>query len=345
MNRNSNLIKYLESRYPWYYFLALFLLLCVVVGLLFWFVGFFWLRNDFGNPNPAFHRMIQSVSTNSTLVLYTCHFPEDATEAYLYLKNLEFFLKFGVLAEFVKREHYPKVDYHFYFSRHGNSGVSDEMIQSMLNMLPNINPSPFSVRFKFGENLGSDICAAHRELNEVHLDSYEFVGMINCVARGPFVDLALSNQPHFLSVFHSVLVANVKLAGSFITSEFENGSYLAHIQSFALFAHRDIFDLLLLHLSCLFTFEDTTTEVEIELSQSVLNNGWNIADLQQNHVNLDFRKEKWIPSSSSFYQDPYNTLFVKFGGNNFRLQRISTADFARIVQLSKTQLSFVNRRD
>jgi hypothetical protein len=257
-----------------------------------------------------------------SLVIYSYYQKNDE-----YVKNLEFFLKFGI---------YPDIDYIFC--------INGRECSITIPNLPNI-------KIIERDNIGFDFGAYYDALKTIDTKFYEYYFFINTSVRGPFLPDNIRSNVKWTQPFIELLKGDVKLVGTSINIfNIKNGTaqdyanhyitkYLVesglgynppfpHVQSQMFLLNRESLNYLLsenfFNYSIDNDFSKTIALREILMSLLILKNGWNINCILNKYKNLEYRKIKddINPTSSggdAYYPGayfgnsikPYDVIFIK----------------------------------
>ncbi len=191
------------------------------------------------------------------------------------------------------------------------------------------NIPDFVVKFK-RENKGYDFGGWSYALNNINIEEYDFFLFFNSSVMGPILPDYYDGE--WLTIFTRLITDDTKLIGCTIncagTSGF-NPELESHVQSFAFCT--DKIGLRILISENVFDMQDlgrikTILEKEIYMSRLIINFGYNIASLQRNLKNINFRSLRlrevlFLPKQNvqqnKFFEDytvsPTEILFIKTG--------------------------------
>jgi len=255
-----------------------------------------------------------------SIVIYSYYQKNDE-----YVKNLEFFLKFGI---------YSDIDYIFCINgRECSITIPD---------LPNI-------KILERDNIGFDFGAYADALKTIDLNMYKYFFFINTSVRGPFLPDNIRSKIKWTQPFIELLKDDVKLVGTSINIlNIKNGTIkdykdaditrplielgykppFPHVQSQMFLLNNESLNYLLsenfFNYSTDNDFNKTIALREVLMSLLILKKGWNINCILEKYKNLDYKTidSDINPTSNSgdsyytgaYFGDsikPYDVIFIK----------------------------------
>ena len=239
----------------------------------------------------------------NTLVIYSYYQKNDE-----YVKNFEFFLKFGI---------YPDIDYIFC--------INGRECSITIPNLPNI-------KIIERDNIGFDFGSYYDAIKTIDINAYKYFFFINTSVRGPFLPDNIRSNIKWTQPFIELLKGDVKLVGTSINIfNIKNGNtqdYLnnqitkplidlgyqppfPHVQSQMFLLNNESLNYLLsenfFNISTDNNFDKTIALREVLMSLLILKKGWNINCILDKYKNLDYRTIKEDINHTSVGGDSYYT--------------------------------------
>ena len=231
-----------------------------------------------------------------------------------------------------------------YFFRHGYIDSPDINYYVIVNEDPHqshsrselldLIPTVPNTKVFFRENHGYDFAGYYRGIEEIHRDNkdYDYYLFINASTRGPFFTPRYPGET-YLNRFQSLLTDTVKLVGPTINITTwqpvtQGAPCLPHVQSYTMMMDKEG----LAHIWNKGLFKREYKELlevvkyqEVDLSSTILRNGWNISCLVPEYQNIDYRTLNYdinrhsvngdilFPGGRCFGRDvdPYQIIFIK----------------------------------
>jgi hypothetical protein len=259
-----------------------------------------------GNVFFLLKRPRNSISEGAkTVVIYT-YFTKIGDDSSC-RSNFEFFLEKGV-------EESDKVDFVFIL-------VANSLVPSRVVAVSGFK----NVKFVQSQNYGSDLCNVYHAVTDLHLaEKYEHFFVLNCGARGPY---AAGNweKLFYVDKFVSLFTNSVRLVGASVSCEKSAASSSVHVQSwFIVYDKISLSVAMALWKHCPWKkWEDAISEGEVGVSAVLLKTGFKIAGMTR-EFNPFYSGKTCLNSRNpgTSYQDLNEQIFVKFGGELFRLGMI-----------------------
>ncbi len=229
--------------------------------------------------------------------------------------NFAFFLEKGV-------EQSSVID--FVFIIVGNSLVPAQAL----------SVSKFSnVKFVHIKNYGSDLCNVYHVIQDLHVaDQYQNFFVMNCGARGPYGG---SSKLFYVDQFLKRLNSSVRLVGALINCEEGASSDSVHVQSWFMVMDKVSLQVaLLLWKNCPWKkWEDAILHGEVGTSAMVLKAGFKIGSTQREFSPFYNGKPcSSLKNPGLSYQNLDEQIFVKFGGEIYRLGLIDLRTQVQVIQ-------------
>lgn len=236
----------------------------------------------------------------NTLVIYSYYQKNDE-----YVKNFEFFLKFGI---------YPDIDYIFC--------INGRECSITIPNLPNI-------KIIERDNIGFDFGSYYDALKTIDINAYKYFFFINTSVRGPFLPDNIRSNIKWTQPFIELLKGDVKLVGTSINvlnfNNNTNNDFITqmskhiielgykppfpHVQSQMFLLDNESLNYLLsenlFNYSIDNDFVKTIALREVLMSLLILKSGWNINCILEKYRNIDYRTIKDDINPTSATGDPY----------------------------------------
>ena len=204
-----------------------------------------------------------------TLILYTFN---------VYNKNVSYFIKNGL---FESKSH----DFVIIYNSDNDIDICID-IPSYVKMYKRSNTG-----YDFGAY--SDYILSNLDFINIHYNKFIF---LNCSCIGPFIPRYCKNMLNWCDIFTNKLNEDVKLVGSTINAcghLYMGPDMYSHVQTWVFCIDKECLDFLIKHEIFSNKTYDRYMEVvmnkELKMSRIIINNGWNIACLYEDYVDIDFR--------------------------------------------------------
>lgn len=158
----------------------------------------------------------------------------------------------------------------------------------------NINfNAPNYVKIIIRDNLGCDFGGwSHGLLDDNIYQNYDKFIFVNSSVSGPYLK---DKNIKWTDIYINGLQNNIKLFGSTINSYYNNILY-PHVQSYIFSMNKETLEFL---IKCnIFSVKEYTSNIEetilykeIEMSNKIIKNGWNIGSLLKQYKDVDFTKD------------------------------------------------------
>jgi len=179
---------------------------------------------------------------------------------------------------------------------------------------------PDHVRVISRSNVGYDFGGWSDALEQIDLNHYDYFVFVNSSVWGPF----LSEHPgkQWTDIYIDGLRGNIKLFGSTI-----NTAIRPHVQSYIFAIDRQTLRYLMdVHIFSTkhyaASFQDAIMSKEVEMSNKIIQKGWNIGSLLRLYKDIDFTRDSYPHYDDVMYPAYRDTLWtsdevVFIKGNRF----------------------------
>jgi len=264
-----------------------------------------------------------------TLVAYVFS-KRDGTD--LHLKNLEFFLKYGVC------ENCNNID--FVILINGPTDFNNFPKYANVRVIHRNASTCGSGDFEAWDYLLSSMTPEERQ-------KYKRIMFINDTVRGPFVHPIIRSQNknfHFTDLFANRITKDTKLVGSFINcGRWGDIGHGAHVQTMVWMTDDVGLELIKDKIQCYLSKEAAVVNGEMGISKTMLDNGYNLASLQLAYFGVDFVGDMSMRSECNGRGDstiegnyfgesinPLETLFIKNTRDGWHIVDVYTSFFEQI---------------
>jgi hypothetical protein len=247
--------------------------------------------------------------------------PYECNDIYMDDKNVNIYDPYNrntliIYAYHVKKDSTREIDNLKFLFDHGDISKVDMVLVSNDSIIPDFVPD--YVKIIHRPNKGFDFPSWYDGVNSIDKNNYSNFIFINSSVKGPYLPIWFRNfGHHWTECFTNSIDDITKLVGTTVNHKY-NGKYNKHVQSMLWATDKIGIDLLLKHKilsdKIYKNIEDVIKNKEIKLSETFLENGYNIKGIYM--ADMTKRIHDDIHYDNKYYNNTINPLETIFYKNN-----------------------------